>query len=184
MPLSAAQAPSFDLLREATTIPALSVLAFLDAAIVNLIVGNGDAHGKNFSLLYRAGAVSLAPFYDVLSTVAYPGLSPTLAMKIARRATLDEIDSKTWPAFAEDIGLAGPFVRRRVVELAEAVVAQASSIPESPALAGLDVAALRQYSALLVSRAERVARTGAAPAAASRVSDPTDGPTTKTPTVR
>ena len=171
---------SFDLLREATTIPAISVLAFLDAAIVNLIVGNADAHGKNFSLLYRAGAVSLAPFYDVLSTVAYPGLSPTLAMTIARRATLDEIDSKTWPAFAEDIGLASPFVRRRVVELAEAVVAHASSIPESPALAGLDIAALRQYSALIASRAERVARTGAAPAATSRVSDPTDGPTTKT----
>ena len=138
-----------------------------------------DAHGKNFSLRYRAGAVSLAPFYDVLSTVDYPDLSAKLAMKIAKRATLDEIDSETWRAFAEDIGLAGSFVRRRVEELAEAVVGQTPSIPESLALAGLDVAALRQYSSLIVSRAERVARTGVAPAASSRVADATNGPTTK-----
>ena len=155
-------------MRRATTIPAIAVLAFLDAAIVNLIVGNADAHGKNFSLLYQAGTVSLAPFYDVLSTVAYPDLSSTLAMTIARRATLDEITPKTWQAFAEDIGLAGSFVRRRVEELAEAVVGQTPSIPESLALAGLDVAALRQYSSLIVSRAERVARTGVAPAVVAR----------------
>ena len=113
--------------------------------------------------------MSLAPLYDVLSTVAYPDVSPTRAMTIARRATLDEIVPKTWQAFAEDIGVAGAFVRRRVVELADAVVAQAPSIPESPALAGLDVAVLKRYSARIVSRAERVARTGVAPTGSAHV---------------
>ncbi|MGE0706143.1 MAG: type II toxin-antitoxin system HipA family toxin, partial [Vicinamibacterales bacterium] len=74
----------FDLLRRATTVPAVAVLAFLDAAIFNLIVGNADAHGKNFSLLYQTSGVSLAPFYDLFSTVAYPDLSPSVAMKIAK----------------------------------------------------------------------------------------------------
>ena len=150
---------SFDLLRRATTVPAVAVLAFLDAAIFNLIAGNADAHGKNFSLLYQAGGVILAPFYDLLATVAYPDLSPKLAMKIAKRATLEEIGPATWPVFAEDVGLAGPFVRRRVTELSDAVIAQAPLIHESPSLAGLDAAALRECSALIVSRAERVART-------------------------
>jgi serine/threonine-protein kinase HipA len=150
---------SFDLLRRATTVPAVAVLALLDAAIFNLIVGNADAHGKNFSLLYQAGGVTLAPFYDLLSTVAYPDLSPKLAMKIAKRTTLEEVGPETWPAFAEDIGLAAPFVRRRVRELAAAVVAQVPSIPGSPGLAGLDEAALTEHSARIVSRAERVART-------------------------
>lgn len=149
----------FDLLRRATSRPAIAVLAFLDAAIFNLIVGNADAHGKNFSLLYQADGVTLAPFYDLLSTVAYPDLSPKLAMKIAKRATLEEIGSTTWPAFAEDIGLALSFVRRRVKELADGVVAQASSILEHPGLPGLDEAALKDHSALLTSRAERVAKT-------------------------
>jgi len=38
------------------------------------------------------------PFYDLLSTVAYPDLSPNLAMKIAKRATLEEVGPATWPA--------------------------------------------------------------------------------------
>lgn len=108
--------------------------------------------------------MTLAPFYDLLSTVAYPDLSPNLAMKIAKRATLEEIGPATWPAFAEDIGLATPFVRRRVAELADAVLAQAASISDSPAFAELKVAAVRDYTTLIGSRAERVARTSVAPA--------------------
>ena len=149
----------FDLLRWATTVPAVAVLALLDAAIFNVIVGNADAHGKNFSLLHQTAGVTLAPFYDLLSTVAYPDLPPNFAMKIAKRATLEEIGAATWPAFAEDIGLAAPFVRRRVRELPDAVVAQVPSVADGPGLAGLNEAALRNHAALIASRAERVART-------------------------
>jgi serine/threonine-protein kinase HipA len=148
----------FDLLRRATTVPAVAVLAFLDASIFNLIVGNADAHGKNFSLLYQAGGTTLAPFYDLLSTIAYPALSPNLAMKIAKRATLEEIGPATWTAFAEDIGLAAPFVRRRVKELSDAVVAHVPSVAGSPALAALDATALREYAVLIATRAERLGR--------------------------
>jgi serine/threonine-protein kinase HipA len=175
---------SFDLLRRTTTVPAAAVLAFLDAAIYNLIVGNADAHGKNFSLLYQAGNVSLAPFYDLLSTVAYPDLSPNLAMKIARRATLEEIGQTTWTAFAEDIGLNDRFVRRRVAELAEAVLAQAPSLPDDARLAALHVPALRDYAATIARRAERVAQTSVAPASSAPAAVPPtsarSGPSTRT----
>jgi len=147
----------FDLVRRATTVPARAVLALLDAAIFNLIVGNADAHGKNFSLLYQGGGITLAPFYDLLSTVAYPDLSPKLAMKIAKRATLEEIGQTTWADFAGEVGLGAPFVRRRVRELAEAVIAGARVVAESPSLIGLDAVALMSYATLIVSRAERVA---------------------------
>lgn len=149
----------FDLLRRATTRPAGALLALLDAAVFNLIVGNADAHGKNFSLLYQGAVASLAPFYDLLSTVAYPDLSPNLAMKIAKRATLEEIGQTTWAAFAEDIGLPASFVRRRVRELSDAVSRQVPPLPDSAALAGLDAPALKDYAALIASRAERLART-------------------------
>jgi serine/threonine-protein kinase HipA len=149
----------FDLLRRATTVPAIAVLAFLDAAIFNLIVGNADAHGKNFSLLYQSTGVSLAPFYDLLSTIAYPDLSTNLAMKIAKRATIEDIGPNTWTAFAADIGLAASFVRRRVRELSDAVTAQVMPIADSTPLAALDVSALKGRAALISSRAERLART-------------------------
>ena len=39
---------------------------------LNVVVGNGDAHAKNFSLLHQpSGSVDLAPAYDVLSTLQY-----------------------------------------------------------------------------------------------------------------
>ncbi|NOT43363.1 MAG: type II toxin-antitoxin system HipA family toxin [Acidobacteria bacterium] len=150
-------AASFDLLRRATTVPAIAVLALLDAAIFNVIVGNADAHGKNFSLLYQAGGATLAPFYDLLSTVAYPDLSPRFAMKIAKHDMLDAMGPATWPAFAADVGLAAPFVRRRVRELSDAVVAQVPSLPNSPSLSVLETGALETCAAAIASRAERLA---------------------------
>jgi serine/threonine-protein kinase HipA len=56
--------------------------ALLRAVTLNLAIGNCDAHGKNFSLLHaEAGALRLAPLYDLLSTRLYP-LDETLAMYV------------------------------------------------------------------------------------------------------
>ena len=147
---------SFELLRRATTRPAVATLVLLDAAIFNLIVGNADAHGKNFSLLYDSGTISLAPLYDLLSTIAYPDLSPKLAMKIAKRARLEEIDRDSWEAFSAEIRMAARFVRRRVEELADAT--QTSMPDVSGALDG-DGDALRSYAATIVARAGRLLKT-------------------------
>jgi serine/threonine-protein kinase HipA len=49
-----------------------SLERLLAAVTINTIVGNGDAHGKNFSLLHEAsGALLMTPLYDVLSTLYY-----------------------------------------------------------------------------------------------------------------
>ncbi|MGD9925817.1 MAG: type II toxin-antitoxin system HipA family toxin, partial [Pseudorhodoplanes sp.] len=146
----------FELLRRAAARPAVEVLKLLDAAIFNLIVGNADAHGKNYSLLYRADGTTLAPLYDLLSTVAYPELSPKLAMKIAKCATLEEIDDGTWPKFAADAGLAAPFVRRRVEELAAAIEGATSAVTEKLEAPGLSQSDLERFSALVADRAGRL----------------------------
>lgn len=40
--------------------------------MLHVLVGNGDAHGKNYSLLHEpSGALRLAPLYDVISTLYY-----------------------------------------------------------------------------------------------------------------
>lgn len=43
--------------------------------VVNILLGNGDAHLKNFSLIYRdPKKPDLAPAYDIVSTIQYmPG---------------------------------------------------------------------------------------------------------------
>ena len=111
----------FALLRRAATRPARDILRLLDAAIFNLIIGNADAHAKNFSLLHREGAITLAPLYDLLGTVLYPELSPRMAMKIGGKAVLQELELRHWDKFSADTGLGGPFVRTRIKQLCELV---------------------------------------------------------------
>lgn len=117
----------FGLLRAAATRPARDVLKLTDAAIFNLIIGNADAHAKNFSLLRAGATVRLAPLYDLLSTISYPELSAKLAMKIAKKATLEEIEPRHWDRFAEDIGIGAPYLRRRIGQLCQAVLDQISA---------------------------------------------------------
>ena len=148
----------FELLRRATARPATEVLKLLDAAIFNTIVGNADAHGKNFSLLYDDD-VGFAPLYDLLCTVAYTDLSPRFAMKIAKAATLDEIGANTWSAFAADAGLSAPFVRRRIRTLTNAVMGKLPDVVGRVAESGLDGAALNGYVALITSRCARLVKT-------------------------
>ena len=145
----------FALLRRVAARPAVDVLKLLDAVIFNVIAGNADAHGKNFSILYSDEGPRLAPLYDLLATVAYRDLSPKFAMKIGQRATLAELDARGWTAFATDASLGLPVVRRRVAEIGDAVIAHANEVAAALAPAGLDEQSLVQFAAMVVDRAER-----------------------------
>lgn len=113
---------SFALLRSAATRPAREVLKLADAAIFNLIVGNADAHAKNFSLLrLQTGEVVLAPLYDLVATHMWQGLSPRLAMRFGRAGNIEELGKDSLKRFAQDAGLAAPFVKRRLLQIAEAL---------------------------------------------------------------
>ncbi|WP_288414927.1 type II toxin-antitoxin system HipA family toxin [uncultured Novosphingobium sp.] len=113
---------SFGLLRRAATRPAREVLKLCDAALFNLVIGNADAHAKNFSLLRTdAGEVVLAPLYDLVATRAWPELSARLAMRFGGAANLEEIDADSFARFATDAGLTAPYVRRRAGTIARTV---------------------------------------------------------------
>ena len=149
----------FELVRRACSRPAVEVLKLLDAAIVQVLLGNADAHGKNYSLLHREGSVELAPLYDLLSTVAYPDLSPGFAMRVARRATLQELRRGDWDRFAGSAGLGAPFVRRRVRELADLALARADGVVDDLAGPELDGNALAGFAERITDRARRLALT-------------------------
>ena len=124
---------SFALLRNAATRPAREVLKLADAAIFNLIIGNADAHAKNYSLLRREnGEVVRAPLYDLVATHMWKELSPKLAMRFGRAATLEEFDRESVARFADEAGLGAPYIRRRVSDLAEAVTEEIEKGIEVP----------------------------------------------------
>lgn len=149
----------FAALREAAGRPAVETLRLLDAAIFNLVVGNADAHGKNFSLLYKPEATVLAPLYDLLCTAAYPELSAKPAMKIAGTTTLKELTPATWQKFSEDIAIAAPYVRRRVKEICLAIMAHAPEVAETITDAGFEKETLETYAGIVRTRADLIATT-------------------------
>lgn len=55
---------------------------FLHMLAFNVLVGNADAHAKNYSVMLRPDAISLAPLYDVVPVGLYPSFDRALAMKI------------------------------------------------------------------------------------------------------
>ena len=146
----------FALLRRVAARPAVDVLKLLDAAIFNVIVGNADAHGKNFSILYDANGPRLAPLYDLLATVAYPELSPKFAMKIGKRATLAELDDAGWAAFAADAGLGLPLIRRRVAEISKGVRDKANEVAAEISRPGLDRMVIEQFAEMIRERAQHL----------------------------
>jgi serine/threonine-protein kinase HipA len=114
--------------------------------IFNYLAGNNDAHGKNFSLLYRgAGAenqeIRLALLYDIVSTTYYPELSRNMAMKIGGEYSPEKVTPKNFDRLAEEAGLAKPIVKRRVPELADIVLSSLAKA-QIPGPVGEGVAAL------------------------------------------
>ncbi|WP_263377841.1 type II toxin-antitoxin system HipA family toxin [Granulicella paludicola] len=117
----------FALLREVSSTPVIDLSRLLDEVIFNYLVGNNDAHGKNFSLLYRGIGtgdmrVSLSPLYDSLSTVYYPEVSRSMAMKLGGQYSSEKVMPPNFEQFAEEAGLAKPMVRRRVLEVMEKIL--------------------------------------------------------------
>jgi serine/threonine-protein kinase HipA len=149
----------FALLRRVAARPAVDVLKLLDAVIFNVIAGNADAHGKNFSILYGNEGPRLAPLYDLLATAAYPDLSPKFAMKIGKRATLAELDAKGWAAFAADAGIGLPLIRRRVAEISKGVLEQVAVVAGELSRHELDRTAIEQFADMIRDRADRCAAT-------------------------
>ena len=96
-----------------------ALVGFVDAVAFNFIVGNADAHAKNFAILYRDGKASLAPLYDTLSTAAYPNLTPRMAMSIGGAHDFDEVTAASFDAFAEKCDINPKFVRDRIARLSD-----------------------------------------------------------------
>ncbi|MDY0001540.1 MAG: type II toxin-antitoxin system HipA family toxin [Polyangia bacterium] len=105
------------ILREWSTVPALDIRDFLDGLIFNVLIGNADAHGKNYSILYRGGDRRLAPCYDLVCTLAWPELSKTPAMKLGNSDSIETITPTHWQRMSQESRLGWPMLRERIEDL-------------------------------------------------------------------
>ena len=126
-------AQCFELIREASTTPALDLLTLLDTITFNFIIGNNDAHGKNFSFLYtpQRGSYTtrLAPLYDLVSTAHYPDLSPKMAMKIGKKHLPKEVRLEHWQQLWTQTGFSTSQAHRRTTQFAKKTLATLKKLP-------------------------------------------------------
>lgn len=121
-------------LRTLSTQPAADVLAFVRALVLNYLIGNSDAHGKNFGLLYDpVGRARLAPLYDLVCTSVYD-VEQALAMSIGGVFDPDEVSSSSWSRLARDCGLSEAAMSRYVGDVAERV-ARCATVARDQAIA-------------------------------------------------
>ncbi len=141
-----------DILASAASPGALKTL--LQATVCNVLLGNGDAHGKNLSLLHHAsGRLELSPLYDLLSTLHYR--QDRLAMRIDTAQRLERVTTERLVNEAVRWGLPHEVAREiidNVLDHADAAVAAARDEtdglpPEVPAIVTAQLARLRRHDA-------------------------------------
>ena len=97
-------ASSLSLMRE-MSLPATDTLEFIRRIVFTFLLGNGDAHGKNYSVLYHGRKAALSPVYDMMSTAIYPEVAARLAMKIDGEYSFKWITRAKFLRMAEKLGI-------------------------------------------------------------------------------
>lgn len=120
----------FELVRQVSALPGPDVLRLFDAVVFNYLIGNSDAHGKNFSFLYSDGGAKLSPLYDLVCTQAYDNLAADLAMKIGDERLPARIAARNWRKFFKDAGIGFAPAVRRLLELTSRVQREARAMRE------------------------------------------------------
>ncbi len=107
----------FKLVEEWSDEPILDTLSLLKWALFNFLIGNADSHAKNLSILYAAGTVRLAPFYDLLSTAVYERVNNKFAMKMGGQKDPRYLMATHLSRFAGEAGIELRTVRAQLLEL-------------------------------------------------------------------
>ncbi|MFV0321731.1 MAG: type II toxin-antitoxin system HipA family toxin [Alphaproteobacteria bacterium] len=116
------------LINQYTIHPARAQLKFLDMIIFNYLIGNNDAHGKNFSLLYKSNKPELAPAYDLLSTAVYPSLSSKMAMKIGGKYKPSEVCLRYFYKLTKDTQTAKSAMDKQIKAMGDKIVDKAITL--------------------------------------------------------
>lgn len=113
-------ADMFALLRQHMT--ARDITRLLDAVIFNIATGNVDSHAKNYSILLQPHGPSLAPLYDLMSGLAWDGITSNHAQDIGGQRRGRHIYGRHWQRMAEACGLAAKATVRRVEDVTKRLV--------------------------------------------------------------
>ncbi|CAI1917644.1 Serine/threonine-protein kinase HipA [Serratia quinivorans] len=88
--------------------------------LANILLANGDAHVKNWSMIYpNQTKVRLSPAYDIVTTLAYIPRESEVALNMAREKRWSMISMQTFEHWAGRVALPWPAIRVHLLDAIE-----------------------------------------------------------------
>ena len=135
------------------SIPATAQLELLNWAIFNLIIGNSDAHGKNFSFFVNRNGMRPTPFYDMLCVMMYD-FDHHLAMAYGNEFHPNEVFAYQLREFAEDININYKLVAKVLIKQTQSVLnILDNEVIESKELTRDEKSFIKKLSSFIAQRA-------------------------------
>ena len=106
-----------NLIRRVSISPAEDVLNLIRWQVINLLIGNSDGHAKNLSILYSSEGPRLAPFYDLVSTGVYRGISRDMALSVGSEYDPGQIRNRDWFKLAAELEIKPSLLKRTITNL-------------------------------------------------------------------
>ncbi|WP_249978270.1 type II toxin-antitoxin system HipA family toxin [Vreelandella olivaria] len=108
-------------------VPAKDLQRFVRWFFYNLFIGNNDSHAKNLSILHTPEGVRLSPFYDLMCTTIYSGLSKRFAFQVDSVDHPGDIGRLHLESLAKALSFKPAYFLRQGLQLADEVL---TSLPD------------------------------------------------------
>lgn len=146
----------FDLLMN-TTQPVIARNHLASAIVYNFLIGNCDAHGKNFSLLHHNSEnITLSPLYDLVSTIFYSALSTKMAMKIGDEYKIERINLSQWEKLCHLVQYNFPRMKKLIVQQCNDIMAALEKNKEFYIEATKKPNFVMEFSKKMITRISRI----------------------------
>jgi serine/threonine-protein kinase HipA len=141
------------LIRRVSTAPEIDVDRFLQANMLNWLIGGANAHAKNYSLLIGAAdEIRLAPLYDLSSQLPYAERIPQrLSMKIGEHHDIARVSIADWRKLARACVVREDRVLGMLADMARELPDHISAARDRAIAEGLDEAVVARLTACLIS---------------------------------
>ena len=111
----------YSLIKSRSSLPLTDCHNVVRWLFFNLMVGNNDSHAKNLSMLKSDGKLRLAPFYDLMCTQVYSGLSNSFAFKVGDHFEPGQIGYEDLCELADSIGTSRRILHTIAIDVAEQI---------------------------------------------------------------
>jgi serine/threonine-protein kinase HipA len=118
----------FKLARTDAISPAAAKRMLLQWVLFQLLIGNFDAHGKNFSFFVMPAGLQPAPWYDLVSVAQYPTFANEFAMAYGDAFTLNDISGMELAQFAVACDIDQRFLAREATRLCKLASKSAQAV--------------------------------------------------------